>query len=311
MRMNSLLLAACIGMMAGFFILLKLSPMELADLVFRRMTAKPKSLKDDINESTLRKRKSLLRREIDEARNILRMTGREQKFPAVCSMSLLLFTAGAAAAILMGNLFLLPVLAVGMMFVPFWYIRLTQTHYKKAIAAELETALSIITTAYLRNEDIQTAVSENMGYLNPPALSVFRDFLARIRLVDPDIAAALQDMKLKIENDVFREWCDALTACQFDRGLKTTLTPIVAKLSDMRVVNGELENLITGPRKEFIIMQILVVGNIPLMYFLNRGWFETLMYTPLGQLILAVCAAALFITTACVIKLTQPIEYRR
>jgi len=309
--MNSLLLAASVGMITGFFILLRLTPLELVETVFRRLTAKPRSLKDDINETTRRKRKSLLRREIDDAKHILKMTGREQKFPAICAMSLLLFTAGAAAAILMDNLFLLPVLAIGMMFLPFWYVKLTQSHYKKAISGELETALSIITTAYLRSEDIQTAVEENLGYLNPPVLSVFRDFLARIRMIDPDVIAALREMKMKIENGVFREWCDALIACQHDRGLKTTLTPIVSKLSDMRIVNGELENLITEPRKEFIVMQILVVGNIPLMYFLNQSWYETLMYTPVGQLILAVCAAVLFISTAFVIKLTQPIEYKR
>jgi hypothetical protein len=48
-------------------------------------------------------------------------------------------------------------MAIGFMFIPFWYVRITQTHFKKAISAELETALSIITTAYLRNEDILTA----------------------------------------------------------------------------------------------------------------------------------------------------------
>jgi len=298
-------------MAVGFFMLLRISPMEMVEAVFRKLTAKPKSLKDDINETTKRKKKSLIRREIDDAKNILKMTGRENKFPAVCAMSLLLFASGAAAAILLGNLFLVPVLAVGMMFIPFWYVKLTQNHYKKTISAELETALSIVTTAYLRNEDIQTAVEENLGYLNPPVFSVFRGFLARIRLVDPDVSAALRDMKAMIENEVYREWCDALIACQHDRGLKTTLTPIVAKLSDMRIVNGELENLITGPRKEFIIMQMLLVGNVPLMWFLNRGWFDTLMYTPIGQIILAVCGAVLFITTAFVIKLTQPIEYRR
>ena len=36
--------------------------------------------------------------------------------------------------------------------------------------------------------------------------------------------------------------------------LKSILTPIVSKLSDMRVVNAELENLVFGPRKEFITM---------------------------------------------------------
>jgi Flp pilus assembly protein TadB len=309
--MNSLLLVAFTGMVAGFYFLFHISPMEVAEAIFRRLAAKPRSIKDDINETTNRKKKSVFRREIDDTKNILRMTGREQKFPAVCATSLLMFVLGAVAAILIGNLFLMPVLAVGMMFIPFWYVKLTQNHYKKTIAAELETALSIVTTAYLRSEDIQTAIEENLGYLNPPVYSVFSDFLGRIRLVDPDIPAALREMKVKIENDVFREWCDALSACQHDRSLKTILTPIVAKLSDMRIVNGELENLITGPRKEFIIMQMLVVGNIPLMWFLNKDSYHTLTHTLVGKIILAVCGAVLFISTAFVIKLTQPIEYRR
>lgn len=309
--MTSIQLIACIGMVTGFFILLRLSPMEFTDGVFRRLTSRPKSLKDEINELTHRKKKSFLRREIADTQNILKMTGREAKFPAICAMSLLLFVVGASAAIMLGNFFLVPVLAVGMMFVPFWFIKLTASYYKKNIAAELETALSIITTAYLRNEDIQTAVEENLEYLNPPVKSVFAEFLARIQLVDPDVDAALQDMGTKIDNAVFREWVAALLACQHDRGLKTILTPIVAKLSDMRIVNGELENMVFEPRKEFIIMQVLVVGNIPLLYFLNRDWFNTLMYTAMGQIILAVCAGVIFVSTAFVIKLTQPIEYRR
>lgn len=309
--MTTIQLIACAGMIAGFFMLLRLSPMQFTEGVFRRLTSRPKSLRDEINESTRRKKKSFLRREIAEAQNILKLTGREAKFPAVCAMSLLCFVVGASAAVVLGNLFLVPVLAVGMMFVPFWFIRLTAGHYKKNVAAELETALSIITTAYLRSEDIQTAVEENIDYLNPPVRSVFAEFLARIALVDPSVEAALRDMAGKIENPVFQEWVAALLLCQHDRGLKTTLTPIVAKLSDMRIVNGELENLVTDPRKEFITMQVLVVGNIPLLYFLNQDWYHTLMHTPLGQMILAVCAAVIFVSTAFVIKLTQPIEYRR
>ena len=309
--MTTLQLMACIGMIAGFFILLRISPMEFTEGVFRRLTSRPKSIRDEINEETLRKKKSFLRREIAETQSILHMTGREAKFPAICALSLLAFVAGASAAVMLGNFFLVPVLAVGMMFIPFWFIRLTAGYYKKNIAAELETALSIVTTAYLRNEDIQTAVEENLEYLNPPVRSVFADFLARIRLVSPDVDAALQDMGTKIDNAVFREWVAALLTCRHDRGLKTILTPIVAKLSDMRIVNGELENLVFEPRKEFITMQVLVIGNIPLLYWLNQDWYDVLMHTPLGQALLAAIAAVMFISTAAVIKLTQPIEYRR
>lgn len=272
--MTTIQLMACIGMVVGFFVLLGITPSDFTEGVFRQITSKPKSLRDEINESTQRKKKFVLRREIEESQNILRMTGREAKFPAICAMSLLLFLVGASFAFLLGNFFLVPVLAAGMMFIPFWYIKLTAAYFKKAISAELETALSIITTSYLRNEDIQTAVEENLEYLNPPVKNAFAEFLTRIKLVDPDVDAALRDLSTKIDNAVFREWVAALLTCRYDRGMKTTLTPIVAKLSDMRIVNGDLENMVFEPRKEFIVMQILVLGNIPLLYFLNQEWYD-------------------------------------
>lgn len=309
--MTTIRLIACTGMIAGFFILLGLSPTDFTKAVFRCITDKPKSLRDEINEVTHRKKVSYLRRELAEVQAILEVTGRTAKLPMLYATSLLCFAVGASVAIILDNFFLVPVMAVGCMFLPFWYVKLTASHFKKDIAAELETALSIITTAYLRNEDILTAVEENIAYLNPPVLSVFKYFISRVRMVSPDVSAALFSLKTQIDNAVFREWCDALIACQYDRSLKTTLTPIVTKLSDMRVVNGELENMVFGSRKEFIIMQIMVVGNVPLMYFLNKDWYHTLMHTLLGQAILAICAVILFVSTAFVIKLTQPIEYRR
>ena len=309
--MTTVLLIACIGMITGFFLILGISPMDFTGGIFFRLIDKPKSIRDEVKEATHRKKLSYLRRQIAEAQSILKVTGRKNRFPMLCALSLALFAAGASAAIIMSNFFLVPVMAVGMMFLPFWYVKLTQTHFKKNIAAELETALSIITTAYLRNEDILTAVEENLAYLNPPVLSVFRDFVNRVRLVDPDVEAALSDLREQIDNPVFQEWCDALCDCQYDRSLKTTLTPIVTKLSDMRVVNGELENMVFEPRKEYIVMVVLVLGNIPLMRMLNQDWYHTLMHTAPGQIVLAVCAAVIFITTAFVIRVTQPIEYRR
>ncbi|MEG2421005.1 MAG: hypothetical protein RSB55_05605 [Oscillospiraceae bacterium] len=309
--MNTLLLVACVGMITGAFLILRISPMDFTQGIFQRLTSAPRSIRAEINETTRRKKKSFLRREMEDAQTILKATGKEARFPVICAVSLLLFAIGAAIAIVMGNFFLVPVMAVGMMFLPFWYVKLTAGHFKKDVSAELETALSIITTAYLRSEDFLTAVGENISYLNQPVCGVFQSFLTRVRNIDPNMDAALAELRGSIDNEVFREWCDAVIACQYDRGLKTTLTPIVAKLSDMRVVNGELENLVFGPRKEFITMAALVVLNIPLLKFINADWYAALMHTIPGQIVLAVCAAAIFISFAFVVKLTQPIEYRR
>ena len=309
--MTALLLTACVGMITGAFLIFRISPMDFTLGVFRRLTAGPKSIRDEINETTHRKKPGLFRREISEAQTILQATGKEERFPVLCAASLLLFAVGAGIAIIMNNLLLVPVLAAGMMFLPFWYIKLTAGHYRKAVTAELETALSIITTAYLRSEDLQTAVEENINYLNPPVQGVFRSFLTRIKHIDPDMDAALVDLKAAIDNEVWWEWCDAVMACQTDRSLTSILTPIVSKLSDMRVVNAELENLVFGPRKEFITMAILVLINIPLVRFINKDWYHTLVATIPGQMVIAVCLAAEFVSFAFVVKLTQPIEYRR
>jgi Flp pilus assembly protein TadB len=309
--MTTLLLVACVGMITGAFLILRISPMDFTQGIFQRLTSAPRSIRSEINEVTRRKKKSFLRREIEDAQTILKATGKEAHFPVICAVSLLLFSIGASIAIVMDNFFLVPVMAVGMMFIPFWYVKLTAGNFKKDVSAELETALSIITTAYLRSEDFLTAVGENISYLNQPVCGVFQNFLNIVERVDPDMDAALGNLRNSIDNEVFREWCDAVLACQYDRGLKTTLTPIVSKLSDMRIVNGELENLVFGPRKEFITMAALVVLNIPLLKFINANWYAALMHTVPGQIVLAICAAAIFISFAFVVKLTQPIEYRR
>lgn len=298
-------------MVVGCFLLIGLSPMEFTESIFSRILAKPNSIKSQINEATRRKKPNFLRREIMEAQEVLRLTNRTSMFGMLCACSLALAAVGVSVAVAIGNMFLAPVLAIGLMFVPFWYIKTTETNYKKAISSELETALSIITTAYLRNEDIITSIEENVHYLNAPVKTVFESFISRIKLSNPDVTAALLEMKQQIDNEVFHEWCDSLILCQNDRSLKSTLTPIVNKLSDMRVVNADLEYLITGPRKEFITMAFLVIGNIPLLYMLNKDWYNSLMNTIPGQVILAVSAVGIFVATAIVIKLTKPIEYKR
>ena len=308
--MITLRIIALIGLITGFFILCRISIADIANGIFGKVTGGPKGIRESILEETKRKKKSWIRREIDEVMAILEATDKTAMFPRLCTLSVILFACGAVFAALTGNVLLIPVMAVGMMFIPFWYVKLSASHFKKNISSELETALSVITTAYIRNEDLLTSIEENVGHLNPPVRTAFEEFVTRVKMVNPDMQTALDELKGKIKNEVFEEWIDAMKACQYDRSLKVTLVPIVAKLSDMRVVNGELDYLVQAPRKEFITMVVLVLSNIPLMYFLNKDWYHTLMYSVGGRIMLAFSAAAIFISTAFVIKLTKPIEYR-
>ena len=305
--MLTLRIFAFMALIVGAFRLLDI---RFTDL-FRDFINKPQSIRTQIDEATNRKKKRFIVRQIEEVSEIMRLTDREDKIPVVFIACAVFAIAGAIIASLFDNVFLIPVLGIGMMCLPVWYVKLTASHFKKDISEELETALSVISSAYIRNEDIVTAVEENVHYLNPPIKNVFTDFLVQLKLIDSDVVKAIEGLKPKIDNDVFHEWCDALIQCQSDRNLKSTLTPIVTKLSDVRTVNTELELMLAEPRKEFIIMALLVVATIPILYFLNKDWYEVLMHTGIGKIVLAVDFAAIFICGAFVVKLTKPIEFRR
>ena len=305
--MLTLRIFAFMALIVGAFRLLDI---RFTDL-FRDFINKPQSIRTQIDEATNRKKKRFIVRQIEEVSEIMRLTDREDKIPVVFIACMIFAIAGTIIASLFDNVFLIPVLGIGMMCLPVWYIKLTASHFKKDISEELETALSVISSAYIRNEDIVTAVEENVHYLNPPIKNVFTDFLVQLKLIDSDVVKAIEGLNPKIDNDVFHEWCDALIQCQSDRNLKSTLTPIVTKLSDVRTVNTELELMLAEPRKEFIIMALLVVATIPILYFLNKDWYEVLMHTGIGKIVLAVDFAAIFICGAFVVKLTKPIEFRR
>ena len=53
------------------------------------------------------------------------------------------------------------------------------------------------------------------------------------------------------------------------------------------------------------------VGGKSKLLWINKDWYHTLVATIPGQMVIAVCLAAVFVSFAFVVKLTQPIEYRR
>lgn len=305
------LLVALIGLIAGSFMILNLSPFEFAQNLMMPFQRKHKSMKQMILETTKKKKVKGIKLLIKETKEVLEATGKSSRFGALCVVSSFLFILGVLIATYMNNYFMLPVAAIGFSFMPFWYVIFTASFYQKQLNGELETALSIITTSYLRNESIITAVEENLNYLNPTVSDVFRAFLTQSKLINSNLKLALERLKEGIKSDVFSEWVDAVIACQEDKTLKSILTPIISKLSDMRVVSAELDYLLYEPMKEFITMAILLIGNIPLIWFLNKDWYHTLMFTAVGKLVLAVCLFVIFISMAAVIRLSKPIEYKR
>lgn len=294
----------------GVIILLRLNPEKITDDLMRFVSPK-QTLREKVQTAKGKKRSRKLTVELNRIRDALEQTGKGGQFSIACAASVVLMILGCILAIMIDNAFLIPVFAIAFAMIPFAYAKRTVNYYDNHIKEELETSLSIITTSYVRTDDIVTAVKENMQHLKPPVKEIFAGFVAENMMISADIKQSIRHLKEKVSNSIFDEWCDTLIACQDDRTLKDTLMPIVSKLTDVRIVNNEIKGMLVAARTEYFMMAAMVVGNIPLLYFLNKDWYAALMYTTLGKIVLAVCGLAIIVTAILMFGFTKQVEYRK
>ena len=294
----------------GIVMLLGLNPDQITKDIMKFSSPK-QSLRDKVMIAKGKKKSRKFTVEINRIRDALNATGKGNQFAISCAASLFLMIIGCVLAIAIDNVFLIPVFAVAFALIPFGYIKKTINYYENHIQEELETALSIITTSYIRNDDIVTAVKENIEYLKPPVKDIFAGFVAENMMITANVKKSIKHLKERVNNSIFAEWCDTLIACQDDRTLKDTLMPVVAKLTDVRLANGEIKATLSAARVEYFMMAGMVVANIPLLYLINVEWYNALMYTTLGKIVLGVCGMAILITFIFMNKFTKPIEYRK
>ena len=308
--MISLYLLCFILLVAGTFLILELTPETVTDDIMH-MVVPEQTLRDKVLIAQKKKKSRKITKALLHMREALTATGKSNQFTVTCAASLMLMIAGCIVAVLINNFFMIPVFAIAFAGLPFLLARNTISAYDKHIREEMETALSVVTTSYIRTDDIVTSVKENLTNLKPPIRDIFAGFVGDAMMISSDTKAALRNLRDRIDNDIFAEWCDTLIACQDDRTLNDTLLPIVSKLTDVRIVNNELKTMMDAVRNEYLTMVFLVIGNIPLIYALNKDWFNSLMFTTPGKIVLAICGVTILITAMFMMKFTKPIEYRR
>ena len=294
----------------GAVLLLKLTPERITGDLMRFVSPK-QTLRDKVLTRKGKKKSRKITVELRRIKDALEQTGKGNQFAVACAASLLLMIVGCVIAIMIDNPFLVPVFAIAFAMIPFIYAKRTVAYYDNHVKEELETALSIITTSYVRTDDIVSAVKENIQYLKPPVKDIFAGFVAENMMISSDVKQSIRHLKEKVNNSIFAEWCETLVSCQDDRTLKDTLMPIVTKLTDVRIVNNEIKGMLSSARIEYYMMAGMVVGNIPLLYFLNKDWFNALMFTTLGKLVLAICGLVIIVTAVLMLRFTKQIEYRK
>ena len=294
----------------GVVLILGLTPDSVTDDLMR-FTTPELTLREKVLTAKGKKKSRKMTVELNRIKDALEATGKGSQFAVACATSLILMVVGCVVAVAIDNPLLIPVFAIAFALIPFGFVKRTINYYDNHIAEELETALSIITTSYVRSDDIVTAVKENVQYLKPPVKDIFAGFVAETSMISSNVKQSIKHLKERVKNTIWGEWCDTLIACQDDRTLKDTLMPVVAKLTDVRLANSEIKGLLVAARTEYWMMAGMVVANIPLLYVLNRDWYAALMYTTLGKIVMAVCAGAILITALLMFKFTKPIEYKK
>lgn len=293
----------------GIFLILGLNKQRITEDILSFLVEK-NSLRQEVFIRQHKAKKKKFKTFLIKLREALLMQGKGHMFAVVCMVAILLAIIGVIVAIAIDNVYLTIPLALIFGSFPFFYAQNTIRKYDERVTNELETALSIITTAYIRTDDIVSAIEENIGYIAPPLNKFFKQFVGECTAIRSDNKKAIWNLKSKIDNEIFADWCDALISCQDDRSLKVTLLPIVSKMTDVRIVNEELKIMIAAARSQYYTMVGLALGSIPLLYLLNKDWFDTLVNTDPGKIVLAITFFLIFVTMIFLGKFSKPIQYR-
>ena len=250
-----------------------------------------------------------LQRNHQEALHALEQTGHKGRYRRTLRMAYLSAAGGACIGLYMKSLLLCLVLGCGLYFIPLWTTQFVVYNHKRFINEELEVALNLITTAYIRSNDIIQSVEENLVNLNGPVREAFTSFVDEIKYINSNTVACIERLKGRLDSSLFRQWCDNLILCQSDHTLKSSLVPIVSKFSDLKTQQRENETLMMKPMQNAIIITGMAIGSIPLMYFMNADWFNFLVGSFWGQCSIAITALMSLATINKAIKLSKPIEY--
>ena len=291
---------------AGLFLMLKIRLPDVAGTLLkpflekqersqriRRITGKPKG-----------KLASL----VDDTKEMLAASGMSRQTGTYKWMAAVLAAAGLAVGLALNNLPAALVLAVGLGSSPLIIIRIRTGDYLRSLYEKLESAMSTVTNSYISSGDLIGAVESNLHLLPAPVDSVFKQFHMETQLIDSDVVKALQQMRERINNRYWRDWCGVLMQCQRDRQLRFALPGIVSRLGEMRRVQMEADTAIRKQTSDYVIIVLIVLGSIPLMGAMMPDWYAMLTTTIAGQVTLAAILAAVFATSVWVSRLYRPLE---
>ena len=173
---------ACILLLtAGLFLILNIQPRDFTQVLFRSILRR-RHKHHRIRMLTGAKA-GLVQRQIEAARLMLEQSGMDDKSVGYAWASVILAALGLLAGIWMDNLMAAIILAVGLAALPLIAIYFRTGEYTRALAEKLETAMSILTNAYVQSGDFIGVVESLCGLFLGDSLGQIGIFLIFIAVL--------------------------------------------------------------------------------------------------------------------------------
>lgn len=258
----------------------------------------------------LRGEQSLQERTLESLAALVGLEGQPGRFVRFLRITSGLGLLGAALGIPFKNLAAPPLLALTFMTGPVLFHTIYRSRYNRHIALSLEGALSLISASYIRTNNLVRSVRENLRFLDPILRRLFEEFLAE-QSVNVSMERAILHLSGKLDNAIFKEWCAGLVKAYTNTTLREELTFIVSKLSTVRIIQESLDVETRNALTQYVLMLFLLIGSIPLIYWINYGWFLYFFNHPFGKLAVAVALSAFLTGLWNVVRFSKPIRFDR
>ncbi len=299
-------------MVTSLFLLLDFTPKTFSDELFNVINPK-ESLKFRISRTQSGKKRSLPTRVMLDIKHMLDYTHQSQKFSIAIISSAVLAILGIVISVVGNNPFLIFPLSLGLCSIPYIVIKFYSYSYIRKLQEELSVITSIVTASYIRSSDLIKSVQENIVYARGPVKKVLNEFVMENKMINPNLRDNIDHMRDKIDDNVFKEWCNALKKCVENDSLKYTLPPIVDKYSKLRQINLKARPQINSMKDQLFGIILITYINFPLLKLMSNesnNWYAVLTGTVGGKLVCAgVCCITLF-SVLRLVQLVKPSQYQ-
>ena len=247
---------------------------------------------------------------LKDIKNVMNYMHMSNRFITVCIASVFLAIGSVIIAALFKNMWLVPGFITIAISIPFLFIKIYSYKYSEKLQAELETTMSQITISYTRLLDLTKAIEENLSNINPPLRAPFEEFLAQARFTGSNERQCIDELDRKIENEIFHEWCDGLKKCVENENMMYLLKPSVDKFAVLRSIESKVKDTISGLKLQFGIIAALVFANIPLFKFIYDEWYQILVHSTPGHVVIGVIVLVAAICLDIFVAWTKPIRFK-